>query len=318
MLLLENISHDDLKKYIKEFYTYALTRLKKIDRDPKIVFKRDQKNANDFFGKTGYYDPDEEKIVLYISGRHPKDILRSFAHELIHHHQKCSGESDKVDLSATSDPSYSLHNAGLRDMEKQAFRWGNMIFRDWCDTKKQERKKTMSESKKMTTAEKTKAKEIKKAIPDKEMEKRYGEKAKGVEAATAKKIAKKVAEEGKMPMKTDTEDVDGDGSKTDKVPAFLDKGDVKKKKGGGEIPKQLRGHVKGKMKKQASRDAKEEMKHKTGEDEKKLKKEEVEQLQETFVHPYPQLLENKQDLFKERFDTYNQWKFEELLKKAIK
>ena len=50
----------------------------------------------------------------------------------------------------------------------------------------------------------------------------------------------------------------------------------------------------------------------------KLQKEETEQLQEGFVHPYPQLTEKKQELFKERFDTYNQWKFEELLKKAIK
>ena len=320
MLLSENISHDELKKYIKQFYTYALTRLKKIDRDPKIVFKRDQTNANNFFGKTGYYDPDEEKIALYVTDRHPKDILRSFAHELIHHHQKCSGESEKVDLSVTSDPSYSLHNHGLREMEKQAFKMGNMLFRDWCDIKKMEKKgeNIMAESKKMTSAEKEKEKEIKKAMPDKEMKARYGERAKGIEAATAKKIAKKVAEEGKMPMKKDTEDVDGDGSTTDKVPAFLDKGDVKKKKSGGKVPPQLQKHVKGKMKKEARHDAKDQMKHKTGEDEKKLQKEETEQLQEGFVHPYPQLTEKKQELFKERFDTYNQWKFEELLKKAIK
>ena len=40
-----------------------------------------QKNAKDFFGKTAYYDPNKQHIVIYTEGRHPKDILRSYAHE---------------------------------------------------------------------------------------------------------------------------------------------------------------------------------------------------------------------------------------------
>ena len=44
-------------------------------------------------------------------------------------------------------------------------------------------------------------------------------------------------------MKTDTEDADEDGDTTDKVPAFLDKGETKKKKKGGKIPPQLEPHV---------------------------------------------------------------------------
>jgi len=274
MLLLENISHNDLKKFIKEFYTYALTKLQKIDRDPKIVFKNDQKNADDFFGKTGYYDPDEEKIVLYVKDRHAKDILRSFAHELIHHHQKCSGESDKVDMGAASDPSYALHNGDLREMEKQAFKWGNMIFRDWCDTKKMERKNNMSESKK----------DLVELVLERVSTRLMNE------AKKKKKVAKKT----KMPMKTDKEDADGDGSTTDKVPAFLDKGDAKKKKSSGEVPTQLQQYVKSK------------------------KKEEVtENLQES-VHPYPELLQKKDRLFGERFGSYENLIFEELLKRSIK
>tara|TARA_B100000945_G_C20074161_1_gene453827 strand:- start:130 stop:642 length:513 start_codon:yes stop_codon:yes gene_type:complete len=46
-------------------------------------------------------------------------------------------------------------------------------------------------------------------------------------------------EEDKMPMKTDTEDADEDGDKTDKVPAFLDKGETKKKGKKGKQPPQL-------------------------------------------------------------------------------
>ena len=48
-----------------------------------------------------------------------------------------------------------------------------------------------------------------------------------------------VMEEEKMPMKTDTEDADEDGDKTDKVPAFLDKGETKKKKSKNPQPPQL-------------------------------------------------------------------------------
>ena len=74
MLLLENISHDELKKYIKQFYTYALTRLKKIDRDPKIVFKRDQTNANNFLEKQDIMILTKKKLLCML----PIDILKIF------------------------------------------------------------------------------------------------------------------------------------------------------------------------------------------------------------------------------------------------
>ena len=38
-------------------------------------------------GKTAYYDPNTQTIVLFTEGRHPKDIVRSFAHEMVHHVQ---------------------------------------------------------------------------------------------------------------------------------------------------------------------------------------------------------------------------------------
>lgn len=311
MLLLENISHEDLKKHMKEFYNYALTRLKKIDRDPKIIFKQDQKNADDFFGKTGYYDPDEEKIVLYISGRHPKDVLRSFAHELIHHHQKCNGESDKVDLSVTSDPSYSLHNADLRNMEKQAFRWGNMIFRDWCDTKKQERKNMMSESKKdlvelvLERVTKRLVSESKGTDVPKKDEPAFKEKKKEIHKAIVKKGGKKpkdswaVASEkaaefvGAKPKVTDKESVE-EAAKPD----FLDLD-----KDGNKTEPMKQAAKQKKLKK---------------EDDSFTNDETKEKLEESVAHPYPELLNKKERLFSERFSQYEQWKFEELLKRAIK
>jgi len=48
------------------------------------------KNANNPLGKTAHYSPGEHKIALYTRGRHIKDIMRSLAHELVHHNQNSS------------------------------------------------------------------------------------------------------------------------------------------------------------------------------------------------------------------------------------
>jgi hypothetical protein len=146
-LLLENLSPEDMKKYLKEYYNHAAKELK-LSRAPRLFLDQDKKNADDLLGKTGYYDPDKEEIHLFITDRHAKDVIRSFAHELIHHDQKLSGFNDNLDLSKTAhDPAYASHDPKLREMERDAFERGNMMFRDWCDSKKMERKQTMSESK---------------------------------------------------------------------------------------------------------------------------------------------------------------------------
>ena len=108
----------------------------------KVSLISDPQNGEDTLGKTAYYDPNSAEIVLYADGRHVKDILRSFSHELVHHHQMCNGsltgESDASDGYAQRDPH-------LREMEKEAYLKGNMIFRDWEDNYKMKRKEKMKE-----------------------------------------------------------------------------------------------------------------------------------------------------------------------------
>jgi len=141
-LLLENISEDELREKIRKFYKFAKKKLG-ITRKPKVVFVKDQKNADDFLGKTGYYDNQNESIHLFITDRHAKDVVRSFAHELVHHMQKLKGLDRDIDMSATKDPAYASHNLKLRKLEKQAFTEGNLLFRDWCDMQKTKRINTM-------------------------------------------------------------------------------------------------------------------------------------------------------------------------------
>ena len=95
---------------------------------PKIKFiDNNQENAEDLFGRTAYYDPNAQLVALYTMGRHPKDILRSYAHELIHHHQNLRG---------TLQP-FQTHNTNkdgdLEKIEREAYEEGNILFRNWED-----------------------------------------------------------------------------------------------------------------------------------------------------------------------------------------
>ena len=97
---------------------------------PKVVLRQDQENGSKTLGRTAYYDPNDLTIVLYTTGRHPKDILRSFAHELIHHVQNERGD---LNLGDASDPQYAQNDEHLRNMEKEAYLEGNLLMRDFED-----------------------------------------------------------------------------------------------------------------------------------------------------------------------------------------
>ena len=97
---------------------------------PKLFLRQHKENGAMTLGRTAFYDPEELKIVLFITGRHPKDILRSFAHELIHHVQNERGD---LQLGDSSDPQYAQKDDHLRKMEMEAYLKGNMLMRDFED-----------------------------------------------------------------------------------------------------------------------------------------------------------------------------------------
>jgi thioredoxin-related protein len=104
-----------------------------IQQTPKLVLRKDEENAQKLYGRTAYYDPSEMTIVLYVTNRHPKDILRSFAHELIHHVQNERGD---LQMGDASNPRYAQEDDHLRNMEKEAYLEGNLLIRDFEDRKK--------------------------------------------------------------------------------------------------------------------------------------------------------------------------------------
>ena len=109
---------------------------------PKLFLKSDSKNAEETLGKTAYYDPQNKSITLFVVGRHPKDILRSFSHELVHHTQNLRGDLAPEKMTSTG-ANYAQECPHMRNMEKEAYLQGNMCFRDWED----QHKLTISESK---------------------------------------------------------------------------------------------------------------------------------------------------------------------------
>jgi hypothetical protein len=104
------------------------------EKPPSIFLDSDSDNASNPLGKTAYYDPTRMAVHVYTDDRHPKDIMRSISHELVHHNQNCQGN---LEGNHYSGEGYAQKDPHMRKMEKEAYLQGNMCFRDWEDGYKQ-------------------------------------------------------------------------------------------------------------------------------------------------------------------------------------
>ena len=96
MYKIKNLADKTLnRKLLEEFLGFANKKLK-IDQPYSVYFVDDKSNAADPLGKTAMYNPSSNSVYVYATNRHPKDILRSIAHELMHHKQNCDGRLDKT------------------------------------------------------------------------------------------------------------------------------------------------------------------------------------------------------------------------------
>ena len=130
-----NLKEDETKKlHLKDYITslteYMLDKGMKITPLPEVKIRKDEDNASNFFGRTAHYDPNTKEIVLYVTGRHNKDIVRSYSHEMIHHMQNLNGTLGQVNTSNTNEDDH------LMELEKQAYLEGNITFRNWEDSLK--------------------------------------------------------------------------------------------------------------------------------------------------------------------------------------
>jgi hypothetical protein len=144
-----------IKNLVRAFYPYAKQKLA-FDKPVKIRYiTNDVSNFENPFGKTAYYNPEENSVTLYVLNRHPKDILRSFAHELTHHAQHCRGD---LGGDITTQEGYAQSDPHMRSMEQEAYMEGGMLVRDWTDTLKERDKKMLFENEDKEHKEVTKTK----------------------------------------------------------------------------------------------------------------------------------------------------------------
>ena len=129
---------EKIKNLIRAFYPFAKTKLAFEEPIKVRYITNDVKNSEDPLGKTAYYNPQEKSVTLFVLNRHPKDILRSFAHELTHHAQHCRGDFENQEVS--TEEGYAQTNPILRKAEEEAYMLGGMLPRDFTDMLKQEKK----------------------------------------------------------------------------------------------------------------------------------------------------------------------------------
>jgi len=132
---VSNVSALDMKQMgplLKSFLPFAQENMG-FSKPVSVKFASDAENAEKPLGKTGFYDPDGNSITIFVDKRHPKDIMRSLSHELVHHTQNCNGKFSEL---GSTGAGYAQKDPHLRGMEREAYEKGNLTFRDWEDQNK--------------------------------------------------------------------------------------------------------------------------------------------------------------------------------------
>ena len=127
--------NESFKKTVGEMVKYMTENGCGCSSLPKVKLSNKQHQGPAHLHPTGHYEPASQLITLYTNGRHEKDILKTLAHEMIHHEQNLRGDLDEEKLKGCGD-GYAQNNEHLREMEREAYERSNMLFRDWTDNTK--------------------------------------------------------------------------------------------------------------------------------------------------------------------------------------
>lgn len=104
-MILEDIAHEQIvQQHVSDFMNHAKDHLG-IKELPKVHLINDRKMAQDNASFGGYY-PAEKKITVNIAGRHPVDVLRTLAHELVHYRQDLNGQLEDVAMAGETGSTY--------------------------------------------------------------------------------------------------------------------------------------------------------------------------------------------------------------------
>ena len=121
--------HFNYEPYIKSLMIF-FNKKYNIKPYPTIKLSNLNQGENELLIKTGYYDPSQNMIKLFIHNRHIKDVLRSLSHELVHHYQNLENRLGADDYSGQE----IIHDDKLMKLEEEAYLKGNIVFRSWTES----------------------------------------------------------------------------------------------------------------------------------------------------------------------------------------
>jgi hypothetical protein len=120
-LLIEDASqhHDNFVKMFKKFLPLAMKYIE-LDDLPTMKFSKQIDDEHQpTFGK---YDNEERTLYVALKNRHPNDILRTVAHELVHYKQGTT-HNLKPDSGTTGSPeeneAHAIAGIVMRHFNKQ-------------------------------------------------------------------------------------------------------------------------------------------------------------------------------------------------------
>jgi len=134
----DNLFYSKNSKLVNDFMDFSSKNLR-FEKPVTIDFIEDNSAGQDPLGKTAHYNPQEMSIVVYTTNRHPKDILRSLSHELVHHCQNCE---ERIPSNSSTKEGYAQTDETMRSLESEAYLKGNIMnFRDFEDQYKMKKNK---------------------------------------------------------------------------------------------------------------------------------------------------------------------------------
>jgi len=126
----QHLDISEIENHLDGLTRFYIDQGYNIEPLPEFELKQDPTEADSILGKTGYYEPETRKITLFILGRHPKDILRTGSHELVHHMQNLEGRLGQINQTEVSSDSH------LEEIESEAYKVGNIVFRKYTESLK--------------------------------------------------------------------------------------------------------------------------------------------------------------------------------------
>ena len=113
----------DPKFLINEFLKFIVAELK-IKTLPRIKFATDGFASH--YLTFGHYHPETDTITVALGGRHLGDVLRTLAHELVHHKQREEGRvldgSDESDIEAEANAKAGVLMRKFRVIHPEVFK----------------------------------------------------------------------------------------------------------------------------------------------------------------------------------------------------